>query len=110
MLGPQEQASNGGRSESLTMGEPVETWVGKQCGEDLPGSQPLASYDRKGGSCRLFPLLAIGLLLLLLLGMYVLICSTFNWEDSSNCLPEELPMPLIAMLEKQSQPTCLAVV
>ena len=44
VLGPQEQAADGGRSEFLTMEEPVETWVGKQCGEGLPSSQLLASY------------------------------------------------------------------
>lgn len=50
VLGPQEQAADGGRSEFLTMGEPVETWVGKQCGEGLPSSQLLASYLEKVGS------------------------------------------------------------
>lgn len=72
VLGPQEQAADGGRSEFLTMGEPVETWVGKQCGEGLPSSQLLASYIEKvgpaaAGARRLFPLLATALLPLLLL-------------------------------------------
>lgn len=62
VLGPQEQAADGGRSEFLTMGESVETWVGKQCGEGLPSSQLLASYIEKvgpaaSGARRLFPVL-----------------------------------------------------
>lgn len=105
VLDPQEQAADGGRSEFLTMGEPVETWVGKQCGEGLPSSQLLASSIEKvgpaaAGARRLFPLLATALLPLLLLGIYVLLCPAYNWEDSSNCLPEELPMPLTAGPER----------
>lgn len=105
VLGPQEQAADGGRSEFLTMGEPLETWVGKQCGEGLPSSQLLASYIEKvgpaaSGARRLFPLLATALLPLFLLVMYVLICPAYNWEDNSNCLSEELPMPLTAMPER----------
>lgn len=109
VLGPQEQAADRGRSEFLTMGEPVETWVGKQYGEGLPSSQLLASYIEKVGPAasrarRLFPILATALLPLLLLVMYVPICPAYNWEDSSNCLPEEPPVPLTAMPER-AQPT-----
>lgn len=96
VLGPQEQAADGGRSEFLTMGEPVETWVGKQCGEGLPSSQLSASSIEKVGSAAL----ATALQPSLLLGMYVLICPAYNWEDNSNCPFEELPMPLTAMPER----------
>lgn len=101
MLGPQEQAADGGRSEFLMMREPVETWVEKQCGEGLPSSQLLASSDRKGESCSLEPVGSSHWPLAQ--PCSCLTCTFLNVHHSvgkTNCLPEELPMPLTAMPER----------
>lgn len=100
VLDPQGKAADGGRSEFLTIGSSVE--------KAFPVASLASFVIEKAGSVasgvsRLFPLLATGLLPLFLLGMYVLICSTYNWEDI-NCLPEELPMPEKAPANVPNQP------